>query len=134
MPKLTQLFAFLLIALGVVGYILSGAASVTALIPAFLGVPVLACGVLAARPGARRGLWMHLAVTFMFVGLVGTLRAVPGALALLAGGAVERPGALAAQLVMALLCAVYVGLSVRSFVQARRDRAAAAGEAASGTG
>ena len=117
--------ALLLILLGVGGYVLSGAVSVTALITAFLGIPVLACGVLAARPNGRRGLWMHIAVGLMFVGLLGTLRAVPGLLAMVGGAAVERPGAIAAQIAMALLCLIYVALSVRSFVQARRERAAA---------
>jgi amino acid transporter len=37
MPKLTIFYALLLIALGVGGYFASGQASVTALIPAFIG-------------------------------------------------------------------------------------------------
>ncbi|MBW2525653.1 MAG: hypothetical protein JRI23_15830 [Deltaproteobacteria bacterium] len=124
MPKITQAFAAALIVLGIAGYALSGAASVTALIPAFLGAPVLVFGLLAARPGSRRGLWMHLAVGVMFVGLLGTARALPGAIALVMGGEVARPGAVVAQVVMALLCLAYVLLAVRSFVQARRERSA----------
>lgn len=125
MPKLTQAFAIALILLGAGGYALTSAVSVTALIPAFLGVPVLACGVLAARPDARRGLWMHMAVGLMFVGLLGTLRAIPGFVTMLSGGAVERPAAVVAQIIMTVVCSIYVALSVRSFVQARRARRAA---------
>jgi hypothetical protein len=125
MPKLTQIFAIILIVLGVAGYVLSGAASVTALIPAVFGLPVLAFGILAARPGSRRALWMHLAVVIMFLGVLGTARALPSALALLSGGEVARPGAVVAQVVMALICLAYVALSVRSFVQARRGAASA---------
>jgi hypothetical protein len=46
----------------------------------------------------------------------------------LSGAAVERPGAIAAQLVMAGLCLVYVALSVRSFLQARSARAKSAAD------
>lgn len=125
MPKLTQIFAIALILLGGAGYVLTGAVSVTALIPAFFGLPVLAFGILAARPGSRRALWMHLAVVVMFLGLLGTARALPGAVALLSGGAVARPDAVVAQVIMALLCLAYVALSVRSFVLARRGAASA---------
>lgn len=125
MPKITQAFAVALIVLGIAGYAVSGAASVTALIPAFLGAPVLLFGVLAAREGSRRGLWMHLAVVVMLIGLLGTVRAVPGAIALATGGDVARPGAVVAQILMALLCLAYVVLSVRSFVKARRERSTA---------
>jgi hypothetical protein len=124
MPKLTQVFAVLLILLGVGGYLLTGRVSITALIPAFFGLAVLICGVIAARPDSRRGLWMHIAVGLMFLGLVGTARVVPGMLEMLSGVAVERPGAVVAQVVMASLCLVYVVLAVRSFVQARRAAAA----------
>ncbi|MBW2459041.1 MAG: hypothetical protein JRI68_31365 [Deltaproteobacteria bacterium] len=124
MPKVTQAFAIALIVLGAGGYIVTGAVSVTALIPAFFGLPVLAFGVLAARPNARRGLWMHLTVVVMFLGLIGTARAVPSLVTLLTGGTVERPAAVVAQVIMALLCLAYVLLSVRSFVVARRTATA----------
>jgi len=123
MPKVTQAFAVALIILGIGGYVVTNAVSITALIPAFFGLPVLAFGVLAARPQARRGLWMHLAVGVMFLGLLGTARAMPTAVSLLSGGAVERPAAVIAQVIMAALCLAYVALSVRSFVLARRAAA-----------
>ena len=44
---------------------------------------------------------------------------LPKLFTLLTGGSVERPNAVYAQSVTALLCLVFVGLCVNSFIQAR---------------
>ncbi len=108
-----------LIAVGAVGY--SGSGAPTSLIPAAVGGVLLVCGVLA-REERRRKLVMHIAVT---VGLIGFLGSLPGLMklpTLIAGGEVARPAAVKAQSIMAALTGVFVGLCIRSFISARRNR------------
>ena len=47
MPSVTIVYGAILTVIGLTGYFATGQASVTALIPAFLGVPVAICGLLA---------------------------------------------------------------------------------------
>lgn len=114
----------LLTLLGVVGYFASGGASVTALIPAGFGVLFMILGFVA-RNQARRKHAMHGMAVLALVGLVATFNGALKALSLLGGGAVERPQAVIAQGVMALLCLVFLILAIRSFIQARRAPRAA---------
>jgi hypothetical protein len=58
------------------------------------------------------------------LGLLGSFRGVPLLVAWLSGGEVARPAAAVSQTLMAVACAVFVALAVRSFVTARRARAA----------
>jgi uncharacterized membrane protein YjjP (DUF1212 family) len=120
MPNLAKAIGILLTLLGLLAYLLSSGASWTALIPACIGIPLFLLGVFARNEKARKHL-MHAAVILTLVGFLGS---VPGLLslpALLGGEALERPGAVAAQSVMALLCLVFIVFAVRSFIQARRN-------------
>jgi O-antigen/teichoic acid export membrane protein len=103
-----------LILLGVVGYIASSSASVTALIPAFFGVPLLILGLLA-RDDNKRKTAMHIAAVIGLLGFVGSLYS------LLSRGEISTPGAIVAQLIMAALTGTFVGLCVKSFIDARRS-------------
>lgn len=120
MPKLTIGYGLILILLGVGGYLGSGRASITALIPAFFGVPLLIAGVLALNPG-RRMHAMHAAAALALLGAAGSVRGLLSLPALIQGTA-ERPQAVIAQTVMFVLSAVFVALCVRSFIAARRAR------------
>jgi fluoride ion exporter CrcB/FEX len=94
----------------------------TALIPAAFGLLLVVFGAMA-RDEKKRKMAMHIAVT---VGLLGFLGTVPGLLkigTLLSGGTVERPAAVISQSIMAVLMAVYVGMCVKSFIDARKRRA-----------
>jgi hypothetical protein len=113
-----------LIALGVGGFAWTEGRSYTALIPAAVGLLLLILGLLARKDHLRKHA-MHAAA---MVGLIGLLGSVPGLLklpTLISGGEVERPTAVVLQSVMAVLCAVFVGLCVNSFIAARRRRAKA---------
>ncbi len=110
-------------------------ASMTALIPAALGVLLLVVvAVVIFKPGTRKHA-MHLAAVIGVVGLLGGLYA-------LSGGPKEitelglpmdfktmwdqpkiRSGALTA-----LVSGIYVGLAVKSFIDARKAQAAAGGQ------
>lgn len=112
-----------LVVLGLASYAGTGRESVTALIPAFFGVPIVVMGFLG-REESRRKHAMHVAATLSLVGFLGSVRGVPGAIRLVTGGEVARPAAALAQTAMAAVCLVFVILAVRSFVAARRARAA----------
>ncbi len=57
--------------------------------------------------------------------LIPALFGLPGFLEYVQGGEVERPAAVIVQTVMAALCAIFVVLSIKSFVDVRRARAQA---------
>jgi hypothetical protein len=106
----------LLILLGAGGYAATQAG--TALIPAGFGLALLLLGLLARQEKLRK----HAMHTAVLVGLVGFGGAAFMAVKALASGEVERPVAVAAQGVMAVICGVFVGLCVKSFIDARRRR------------
>jgi uncharacterized membrane protein len=113
----TRIVAFVLIGIGAVGYFATGAASLTALIPAMVGAILLVLGLVARDPKARRHA-MHAAVAFALIAALGTL---PRLLPALSAGEFQRPAVIAqAAMVSALI--VYVLLGVKSFIDARRAR------------
>lgn len=124
MPKVTMMTGILLTILGVVCYVFAmqlGASkqSPTALIPTFLGIPLMLLGFLSlAKPDLKKH-FMHAAVT---LGLLGFLASFPmGIRGLITKGATVGP---VAQLIMGILCGGFVVLCVRSFVAARKAREA----------
>jgi uncharacterized membrane protein len=117
MPSVTRMVGFLLILLGVVGYIGTGMASVTALIPAMVGALFLVLALAARSPQARKHV-MHAAVALALVLLIGV---VPRILAAVNAGDTTRPAVLA-QIAMVIILLVYVLLGVKSFIDARRAR------------
>ena len=73
MPAIAALFGFALAALGAYAYLSAEEAdrSVTALIPAFFGLPIALFGIAAiVKPGARK-LAMHLVALLALLGAVG---------------------------------------------------------------
>jgi hypothetical protein len=123
MAKLTILFGILLIALGVTGFVLTGSAHPTSLIPAIFGILLIIFGALAHTPETRRRmLFMHIAVT---VGLVGCLFTLPGLFSLvqlIRGKLLLNHPAIEEKAAMSVLMLIYVLLCVRSFIIARRTR------------
>jgi len=119
MAKITIGLGLVLIALGIGSYLGTGRASVTALIPAFFGVPVLLLGLLALKERMRKHA-MHIAAVFGLLGFGGTVGGLMKLPVLLTGGEVERPAAVAVQAAMAIVCFVFVLLCVWSFIKARR--------------
>ena len=117
MPATTRLVGLVLIVLGILSYVGTGRTSVTALIPAFFGAAFVLLALAARKESVRRHA-MHAAVAIGLLGLLGTLgRALPA----VANGQAGRPAVLA-QLVMAVILAIYVGLGVKSFIDARKAR------------
>lgn len=125
MIRVTQVTGIVLIVLGAVYFFLTGAAHPTALIPAYFGVVLLLCGVLAhTEDTKRRMLWMHIAVT---VGLLGFLfPGIRGGMALANTAALTpvKQTAATEEIIMAVICLVFTALCVRNFVVNRAARTA----------
>lgn len=121
MARTTALFGILFLLLGIVGYVATAGESPTALIPAIFGLLFLLAAWLARREHLRRHV-MHAALALGLVGLLATAGALPDLLALVGGGEVGRPAAVVSRSLMALFSLAYVGLGVKSFVDARRNR------------
>lgn len=108
--------ALLLIIIGIGGYFLGGMASVTALIPAFFGIPILISALIATK---NLKLGMHLAAVFTLLGFIAPLgRIIPTA----AKGEFALNLATISQLLMVLICGVFLVLCIKSFKAARKAR------------
>ena len=121
MANTTIGFGAALIALGLAGYFGTGADSPTALIPALFGGLLVVLGGMARDPGKRK-LAMHIAAAVALLGILGSIRGLAQLPALLSGQAVARPVAVVAQSFMAVLMGWFLGLCIRSFMEARRAR------------
>ena len=118
MASTTIVFGALLALLGVGGYFVSGAASVTALIPAFFGLPLIVLGFLARSDSMRRHA-MHGAAVLALVGCAGALFSL-----MRTPSGPRSPVAVFSQAAMVVLTAAFVALCVRSFKAARLARTA----------
>ena len=117
MPSVTRVVGFLLVLLGVVGYVATGGASLTALIPAIFGAVFLVLALAARNPQARKHV-MHAGVA---LALIAAVAVVPRIITAVNAGEIGRPAVLA-QIAMAAILAVYVLLGVKSFIDARSAR------------
>ncbi|MCS6866274.1 MAG: hypothetical protein RMJ56_09495 [Gemmataceae bacterium] len=122
----TVICGALLVLVGIVGYGTSEVQppSLTALIPAFFGVALIVCGLFAFNDKIRKHA-MHLAAVIGLLGVVGGFMPLIRQINKGDGFDPFKKSAVAGEL-MILVCAVFVGLCVNSFIQARRARKAAA--------
>ena len=120
MVRITIVFGVLLIALGLGDYYITEAKHWTELIPAALGFTMVVLGLLGLKESLRKNT-MHAAVLLGLLGFAFTVRAVVE----LGQEILKRPD-LVAQSIMAVLCGAFVVMAVKSFLDARRSRPAAA--------
>jgi len=120
MASTTIVFGLLLTLLGLAGYFLTGTSSLTALIPAIFGVPLLLLGFIARSEHSRKHA-MHIASLLGTIGFVGALMSL-----LRTPTGVRSALAVASQVAMVLLTGIFVALCVKSFIDARRARAGSA--------
>ena len=111
MAKLTVVFGLLLIGNGIWGYTASESASVTALIPAFVGIALLLCAIGSIVKPALNMHLMHIAALLGLLGCLAALgRLIPSFFK------EEQNGLVQANLgLMAALCGGYVYSCFRSF-------------------
>lgn len=122
MAPVTIGFGLGLILLGVGFYAGTDSKSVTALIPACFGVVFIVLGLLARKDKLRKHV-MHAAAALGLIGfLIPAYRVLSPLANLATGGSVDHPPAVIEQSLMALICLLFVGLCVRSFIAARRAR------------
>jgi hypothetical protein len=121
MAKMTYWVGLALVVLGIVGFVGSGAQSVTALIPSVVGAILAGLGI-AARQDSRRKLMIHIALVIALIGFLGSIGGLIQLPDLITGDEVERPWAVAVQSVMAVVLLGYLIVAIKSFVQARSGR------------
>jgi hypothetical protein len=122
MAKISLIFALLLVALGLLGYISTGSVHPTALIPTWIGLALGIFGFLAISPDERRRkVFMHINVTIALLGWIGTcVEITRSVMAAHAVGKSADPIAMYSKQLLALILIIYILLCVRSFVAARR--------------
>lgn len=119
MPILTLVYAVAMILLGVIGFTVTGGASVTALIPAYFGVVVLIFALLAFRDKYRERA-MHAVSLLSLIGFIATISGLAKLFSLIFGGEVARPAAVISQSIMAVLSLLFFLLCLKSFMDAGR--------------
>lgn len=112
----TVLFGVLLAFLGVLGYFVADPPFWPAAVPAALGLALIVSGLLALKQTYRKNA-MHAAVLLALLGLVGTARSLKQLIEMV----LDKPG-LIVESVTAVLCGVFMGLAIKSFIDARRRR------------
>ena len=121
-PRLTLLVGGALVVEGIGFYLGTGMTSVTSLIPAFFGIPLIAMSIMATRQPERSHFWMHIAVVFGLLTFLGGLMGVKGLVSN------DLSASTVAQLLMIVMGGVYTFACIRSFTHARKAREAAAVE------
>ena len=119
MMQTTRLVGMGLALLGAVSYVATGRTSMTALIPAFFGIVLVALAWVGRNESARRHV-MHAAMVVALVGIAGTAsRLVPG----IAAGTLDLArAAVWAQIATVVLLTWYLLQGIKSFRAARLAR------------
>ena len=122
MAPFALLFGGLLVALGLIGYCDPGLlgesdkVSPTALIPAWIGAVLIACGlVVFLKPGLRKHV-MHVAALVGLIGFAG------GFMPLFRSGFNFNKASAVSGMLMIGLSGLFLGLCVKSFIDARKAR------------
>lgn len=109
----------ILILIGLAGYIngyTTGHASVTALIPAFIGIVLAALGLAGGMNEGMRKHLMHVAVIVALIGFI-----APIAQMIARGVPLSTSPAVLSSLATSLVSLVFVVLAIKSFRDARRN-------------
>lgn len=122
MAKLSITYGVIFILMGLISYFGISNESVTALIPAFFGIPMLILGWLALNEKYRKHT-MHGAAVLMLLGFFGTVGGLIKFFKMIGGEQMERPAAVTVQAIMAVMCLVFLVFAVKSFIDARRNKA-----------
>ena len=123
MPTVAMIFGAILTTLGLVAYAAPETlgpdpAHITALAPAFIGVPVAALGLLSLLKPSMLKHAMHLAAMLGLFGLVG------GFMPVILRNFDTDKAAVKVGLAMTLISALFVGFCVKSFIDAKKARKA----------
>ena len=111
-------YGLALVVLGVFGYFKSGGISVTALIPAFLGAPVLVLSLLSLKPKFLK-IGMHINVLIALAGFFATAKDLFG---LMTGQEIENELAAYSKSITCVLSLLFLVFSIVSFAKARKEK------------
>nr|WP_216843768.1 hypothetical protein [Phytoactinopolyspora alkaliphila] len=117
---MTLVVGGLLTLAGIIAYVATDAASMTALIPSAVGILIAICGFLALKEPLRKHA-LHAAMVVALLGALGSLMNV-AKIGDLIDGTAERPGAIIVSIIMLVVLVGYLVLGMRSFRNARRQR------------
>lgn len=123
MPFVAIVIGGALMTVGILGYVMPEKTSLTALIPAALGLLIETSGALSLALPKMRKHFMHFAAMVGLLGFLSTVLAVMQLGALINGDA-DRPAAVLSKTTTAGLCLLFVVLCIKSFIDARRAREA----------
>lgn len=121
MPIIALGFGIVLNFLGLGAFVATGASSVTALIPCVPGILIGICGLVGQKE-ARLKHAMHAAAV---IGLLGFLAPLGRLMPMLMKGEFEFSTATGSMILMMVVCGVFIGLCVKSFIDARKARQSA---------
>jgi len=111
---ISMINAFVLILLGLWGYLGSQTPSPTALIPVFAGALLL--GLIKGVKSGNRSL-AHFSVILTFILLIAFIKPLTSAIGRADNGAILRVA------MMMISCAISMGYFIRSFINLRKERA-----------
>lgn len=122
MPKFSIVLGIIFIVMGLYGYFGISSESITALIPTFFGIPLLVLGWIGLNEKYLKHA-MHGAAVLTLLGFAGTISGLIKFFKMLGGAETARPAAVTVQAIMALLCLLFLIFAVKSFIDARKNRA-----------
>lgn len=114
MTRTSLLASGLLIVLAL-GFFAAAGGAKTALAPLLPGVGILVCAGIALKKEAARKHAMHVAMIFALLGIIGGWAPL-----VMAAGEGGRLNAIIESLVMIIICSLYLGMGVQSFIEARK--------------
>jgi hypothetical protein len=121
MVRFTAALGSALVVLGIGAYVLTSAASVTALIPAFVGIPLIACAALARSATRRRPALIGALVIALLGALGSSMNAMRIGEAI--AGTAQRPSAVWVSTIMFVLLVGYVVAGGRALLRSRAGSA-----------
>ena len=116
MPMISKGVGLVLTVWGIAAYVISDMASLTAMIPTFMGAPILIMGFVAEKMPEKRKLVMHIAATFGLLAFLGGLR-----LFTMLGD--DKGLAFYSHLLLLVFGGFYTFVCVKSFIHARKTSA-----------
>jgi uncharacterized membrane protein len=116
MPKISVVFGVLLSVLGLYGYFGMDRVSITALIPLFIGVPIIILGVLAFDENKIKHS-MHAASVLILLGLIGSVYRLAHKVIL---GNIDESSMIL--ILMSVICIIFLILAINSFIEAKKAR------------
>jgi MotA/TolQ/ExbB proton channel family len=120
MAKLSIAYGVIFILMGLISYLGISSESITALIPAFFGIPMLGLGWLGLNEKWLKHA-MHVAAVLMLLGFFGTISGLIKFFKMLGGVQPERLAAVIVQAIMALMCILFLVFAIKSFIGVRRN-------------